>query len=143
MNNERDEKRDEALIREFAESTKGLKAPEGLRASNRRRIENALRSANAGGRTTDWLRRRISVPLPAAAGFLLIFCLQLTLQLSDLRTYLRTPEETASTETDSIGLVEEPLQLHYSEQTVYVAGMGFVERSKNYAYLRENDHEGN
>lgn len=143
MNNKKDEKREEALIREFAESSKGLKTPAGLRDSNRRRIEDALSTASAEGRMPGWLRKRISLPLPVAAGFLLVFCLQLTLQCFNLRTYLRTPREIASNKTDSTGLVEKPLQLHYSEQTVYVAGMGFAEKLKNYAYLRENNYEGN
>ena len=143
MNNKKDEKRNEALIREFAESAKGLKAPEGLRDSNRRRIEDALHSANAEGRTPDWLRKRISVPFPVAAGFLLIFCLQLTLQFINLTTFFQTPKEAVSNKTESIGLLEEPLQLHYSERNVYVAGMGFVEKWKNYAYFKENDYESN
>lgn len=49
MNNKKGEKRNETLIREFAESSKELKAPEGLRDSNRRRIADALHSANAQG----------------------------------------------------------------------------------------------
>lgn len=143
MNNKKDEKRNETLIREFAELSKELKSPEGLRDSNRRRIADALHSTNAQGRTSGWLRKRISVPFPVAAGFLLIFCLQLTLACFNLTTHFRTPKEAVSNKTNSTGLVEEPLQLHYSEHNVYVAGMGFVEKLKNYAYLRENNYEGN
>jgi len=143
MNNKKDEKKSEALIREFAESAKELKAPEELRDSNRRRIEDALHSAYAEERIPGWLRKRISVPFPIAAGFLLIFCLQLTLQCFNLAIHFRTPKEAIANNTDSTGLVEEPLQLHYSERNVYVAGMGFVENLKNYAYLKENNYEGN
>ena len=144
MDNKKDEEKNEALIREFAESSKQLKPPEGLRDSNRRYIGNALFSVNAEKRkTSGWLRKRISVPFPVAAGFLLIFCLQLTLGSFNLTTYFRTSEPTVSDKTDSTGLVEKPLQLHYSEHNVYVAGMGFVEKLQNYAYFRENNYEGN
>jgi hypothetical protein len=144
MDNKKDEKRNEALIREFAESSKELKTPEGLRDSNRRYIKDALYSANAERRKTPgWLRKRISVPFPVAAGFLVIFCLQLTLQFLNLTTDFKTSKPTVSDKTDSKGLLEEPLQLHYSEQNVYVAGMGFVEKWKNYAYFKENNYESN
>ncbi len=143
MNNKKDEKRNDTLIRKFAESAKELKSPEGLRDSNRRCVADALHSANAEVKTSGWLRKRIPVPFPVAAGFLLIFCLQLTLACFNLTTYFKTPEETVTDKTYSTGLVEEPLQLHYSEHNVYVAGMGFVEKLKNYAYFRENNYEGN
>ncbi len=144
MDNKKDEEKNEGLIREFAESSKQLKLPEELRNSNRRYIGNALFSVNAEKRkTSNWLRKRISVPFPVAAGFLLVFCLQLTLGSFNLTTYFRTSEPTVSDKTDSTGLVEEPLQLHYSERNVYIAGMGFVEKLKNYAYFRENNYEGN
>ena len=144
MDNKKDEKRNEALIREFAESSKELKTPEGLRGSNRRYIKDALYSVNAERkRTPGWLRKRISVPFPVAAGFLVIFCLQLTLQFINLTTYFKTSKPIVSDKTDSIGLLEKPLQLHYSEQNVYVAGMGFVEKLKDYAYFKENNYEIN
>ncbi len=144
MNKKKYEKRNEALIREFAESSKELTTPEGLRDSNRRYINDAVCSANAERRKTPvWLRKRISVPFPVAAGFLVIFCLQLTLQFINLTTYFKTSKPTVSDKTDSTGLVEEPLQLHYSERNVYVAGMGFVEKWKNYTYFKENNYESN
>ena len=144
MDNEKDEKRNEALIREFVESSKELKTPEGLRASNRKYIRDAIYSAKADRRkTSGWLRKRISVPFPVAACFLLIFCLQLTLQFTNVGTYFKTSEYTVSDKSDSTGLVEKPLQLHYSEHNVYVAGMGFVEKWKNYDYFKENDYESN
>jgi hypothetical protein len=143
MNDKKEERRNEALIREFAESSKRLRRLEGLRDSNRRCIENALRSPNAEKSAPGWLSRRVSVPFPVAAGFLLIFCLQLTFQCFNLASHFKTPKEMASDKTDSTRLAEEPLQLHYSEQTIYVAGMGFAERLKNYAYFRENDYEDN
>ena len=144
MDNKKDEIKNEALIREFAKSSKELKTPEGLRASNRRYIRDAIYSAKADRRkTSGWLRKRISVPFPVAAGFLVVFCLQLTLQFINLTTYFKTSKPIVSDKTDSIGLLEKPLQLHYSERNVYVAGMGFVEKSKNYAYFKENDYESN
>jgi len=144
MDNKKDEIKNEALIREFAKSSKELKTPEGLRASNRRYIRDAIYSAKADRRkTSGWLRKRISVPFPVAAGFLVVFCLQLTLQFINLTTYFKTSKPTVSDKTDSIGLLEKPLQPHYSEQNVYVAGMGFVEKSKNYAYFKESNYESN
>ena len=143
MNNKKDERRNETLIRDFAESSRRLKIPEGLRDSNRRGIESALHFANAEKRTPGWLRKRISVPFPVAAGFLLVFCLQLALQCFNLTTYLKAPSKAISNKTDSTGQVEEPLQLHYSERTTYVAGMGFAQKLKNYTYLRENNYESN
>ncbi len=144
MDNKKDKEEDEALIREFAESSKELKTPKGLRDSNRKYINDAVYSANAERRKTPgWLRKRISVPFPVAAGFLVVFCLQLTLQFINLTTYFKTSKQTVSDKTDSTGLVEEPLQLHYSERNVYVAGMGFVEKWKNYAYFKENNYESN
>jgi hypothetical protein len=138
------DKEDEALIREFAESSKGLKMPEGLRDSNRRYIRDASSSVyTEKGKTSGWLRKRVPVPFPVAAGFLLIFCLQLILQFVNLTTSSQTPKETVSNKTDLIGLLEEPLQLHYSERNIYVAGMGFVEKRKDYAHFKGNDYESN
>ena len=47
MDKKKDEKRNEPLIREFAESSKELKIPEGLRYSNRRYVRDAVNSARA------------------------------------------------------------------------------------------------
>lgn len=144
MDNKKDEKGNEALIRQFTESSKELKTPEGLRDSNRRYIKDALYSVNAERkRTPGWLKKRISVPFPVAAGFLVIFCLQLTLQFINLTTYFKTSKPTVSDKTDSIGLLEKPLQPHYSERSVYVAGMGFVEKLKNYETVKESNYESN
>jgi hypothetical protein len=144
MDNEQNEKRNEALIREFTESSKKLKTPEGLRDSNRRCIHDAVYSANAERRKTPgWLRKRISVPFPAAAGFLVIFGLLLTLQFVNLKTYFKTSKPVIPDQIGSIGLSEQPLQLHYSERDVYVAGMGFVEKSKNYTYFKDSQYGSN
>jgi len=144
MDNKKDENRNEALIREFEETSKGLKIPEGLRDSNRKYIKDALYSVNAEKRKTPgWLKKRVSIPFPVAAGFLVIFCLQLILQSFNLITYFKTSKPTVSDKTDSIGLLEKSVQPHYSEQNVYVAGMGFVEKLKNYTYFKENNHEKN
>jgi hypothetical protein len=143
MENNKDEKRNEALIREFAESLKELKTPEGLRDSNRRYIQDALASTSAErGRAPGWLTKRISVPFPVAAGFLVIFCLELALVFFNPADHLKTPEPALSNK-NSVGLLEEPVQAHYCERDVYVAGMGFVENVKDYAYLKEKDHESN
>ena len=144
MDNNKDKKRNEALIREFAESLKELKTPEGLRDSNRRYIRDALGSTSAErGKTPSWLSKRVSVPFPVAAGFLVLFCLQLALMFFNPADRFKTSEPTFSDKTDSVGLLEEPVQPHYSERNIYVAGMGFVENVKDYAYLKEKNHESN
>lgn len=144
MDSNSDDKRNEALIREFSESLKELKAPEGLRESNRRYIRDALCSANSEReKKTGWLNKRISVPFPVAAGFLLVFCLQLALQLFSMAGRLKTSEPPVPNRTNSIGLLKEPVRPHYSERNVYVAGMGFVENVKDYAYIKERNHERN
>jgi hypothetical protein len=144
MDNNNDEKRNEITIREFAESLKKLKTPEGLRDSNRRYIRDALNTMSAEkDKTPGWLSKRISVPFPVAAGFLMLFCLQLALALFNLGDRFRTSEPPIPDKTDSTGLLEEPAEPQYSERDVYVAGMGFVENVKDYAYFKEKDHESN
>ncbi len=144
MDNNKDQKKDEVLIREFAELLRELKTPEGLRDSNRRHIRDALGSVSAErAGTAGWLSKRISVPFPVAAGFLVVFCLQLALQLFNLGDHFKTSEPGFSKRTESVGLLEEPIQPYYSERNVYVAGMGFVENVKAYAYLKETNDESN
>jgi hypothetical protein len=144
MDSERNDQRDEALIREFAESLRELKTPEGLRDSNRRYIEHALHSAGAApSKTPGWFTRRIAVPFPVAAGFLVVFCLQLVLQFFNLADRHKPSEPVLSDTTKSVGPSEESVRPHYSERNVYVAGTGFVENVKQYAYLKEKDNENN
>jgi len=144
MDSNSDDKINEALIREFSESMKGLKAPEGLRESNRRYIRNALCGANSKReKKPGWLRKRISVPFPAAAGFLLIFCIQLALAFFNLSDHFKVSESPLPGTTNSIGLLEERVQPRYSERNVYVAGIGFVETVKDFAYIKERNYESN
>lgn len=144
MDNNNDEKRNEILIREFAESLKKLKTPEGLRNSNRRYIRDTLDSMSAErSKTPGWLSKRISVPFPVAAGFLVLFCLQCALVFFNLAGQAKTYEPAFPNKASSIGLSEEPVQPCYSEHTVYVAGIGFVEDVKDYAYFKEKDYESN
>ena len=42
---------------------------------------------------------------------------------------------------NSIGLSEKSSESYYSEHGVYVAGIGFIEKSKSYDYFKENDYE--
>jgi len=144
MESNENEKKDGVLIRVFAESLKELKTPEGLRESNRQYIRNALCSASAErGRIPGLLSKRISVPFPVAAGFLVLFCLQLAIQFFSIGGQPGTSEPPFPDKTNSIGILEEPVQPRYSERNVYVAGMGFVENVKDYAYLKEKDYESN
>lgn len=143
MENNKDETKNESLLQDFAESLKKLKIPEGLRESNRRYIKDALHSTGHENRATpSWWKRRVSIPLPIAAGFLLLICLQIALQFTNLKSYFKESQTVISDKTqNSIGLSEKPSESYYSEHGVYVAGIGFIEKSKSYDYFKENDYE--
>ncbi|MBN2588906.1 MAG: hypothetical protein JXA96_03515 [Sedimentisphaerales bacterium] len=140
MNNE---KRNEELISKFSESSKKLKTPDGLRDSNRKYIKEALNSINTEKRETPgWFKKRISISYPVAACFLLIFCLQITLGYFHLKYYSKTQKTIVHNNTDSIGHLEDTVQPFYSEHNVYVAGIGYVEKTQKYTYFKENTNEG-
>jgi hypothetical protein len=137
MENNKDETKNDSLIRDFAESLQKAKIPEGLRESNRKYIKDALYSTEQKGRATmGWWKRRISIPVPIAAGFMLLICLQVTLQFTSFNANTNKTTSVVSDKTqNSIGLSEKPLESHHSEHSVYVAGMGFTKRSINYEYF--------
>jgi len=143
MKNNKDETKNESLFQKFAESLKNLKIPEGLRESNRRYIKDALHSTAYEKRaTTSWWRRRVPIPLPIAAGFLLLICLQIALQFTNLKSYFTVSQTAISDKRQgSIGLSDKTVEPYYSEHGVYVAGIGFIEKSKSYDYFKENDYE--
>ena len=92
--------------------------------------------------TTSWWKRRVSIPLPIAAGFLLLICLQLALQFTNLKSYFTVSQTAISDKRQgSIGLSDKTVVPYYSEHGVYVAGIGFIEKSKTYDYFKENDYE--
>lgn len=143
MENNKDETKNESLFQDFAESLKNLKIPEGLRESNRRYIEKALHSKAYENRASkNWWKKRVSIPLPIAAGFLLLICLQLALQFTNLKSYFTVSQTAISDKRQSsIGLSDKTVEPYYSEHGVYVAGIGFIEKSKTYDYFKENDYE--
>ena len=138
-------KEEDSMIKAALSSLKDIKIPPDLRASNQRSIDEALAETSDSSRSKGifWWHKRISIPLPIAAGFLLVFCLQLILQSYNLTTYSQTPKTTRVSDTmqNSIGLSEKSSESYYSEHGVYVAGIGFIEKSKSYDYFKENDHE--
>ena len=142
MENNKDETKNDSLIRDFAESLQKANISEGLRESNRKYIKDALHSTEHKDRATmSWWKRRISIPAPIAAGFLLLICLQFALQFTNFNGITRKVVSVVSDKTqNSIGLSEKPSEIHYSEQGVYVTGMGFIEKSKTMYVLKENDY---
>ena len=138
MENNKDETKNELLFQDFVESLKKLKIPEGLRESNRRYIKDALYSTGHKNRSaTSWWKRRVSIPLPIAAGFLLLICLQVALQFTNLKSYFKVSQKVASDKEQSlIGLSEKTAEPYYSEHGVYVAGIGLIEKSKSYDYFK-------
>jgi len=138
-------KEEDSMIKAALSSLKDIKIPSDLRASNQRSIDEAIAETCDSSRSKGifWWHKRISIPLPIAAGFLLVFCLQLILQSYNLTTYSKTSKTTRVSDTtqSSIGLSEKPSESYYSEHGLYVTGMGFIEKSKSYDYFKENDYE--
>ncbi len=81
-------KEEDSMIKATLSSLKDIKIPPNLRASNQRSIDEALAETCDSSRNKGifWWHKRISIPLPIAAGFLLVFCLQLILQSYNLTT---------------------------------------------------------
>ena len=144
-NNDSFETKEDRLIKTALSHLKDLKIPPSLRQSNLKHINEAL--PETGERSTNkgifWWHKRISIPLPIAAGFLLVFCLQLIVQSFNLTTHFKASEITtiSNKKQSSIGPSEKPSEPYYSEHGVYVTGIGFVEKSKSYDYFKENDYE--
>ena len=143
MENNKDETKNDSLIRDFAKSLQKAKIPEGLRESNRKYIKNALHSKGNENRATSiWWKRRVSIPVPIAAGFLLMICLQFALQFTNFNGITKKDVSVVFDKTqNSIGLSEKPSENHYSEQGIYVTGMGFLEKSKTMYVFKENSYE--
>jgi len=82
--------------------------------------------------------------MPIAAGFLLLICLQIALQFNNLKSYYKAPQTAITDKKQSpIGLSDKTVEPYYSEHGVYIAGIGFIEKSKSYDYFQENNHETN
>ncbi len=72
----------------------------------------------------------------------ILICLQFALQSTNLKSYFKESQTVISDTTqNSIGLSEKSSESYYSEHGVYVAGIGFIEKSKSYDYFKENDYE--
>ena len=80
------------------------------------------------------MKSKISIPLPFAAGFLIIFCLQFVLQFTGLTSRFKVPEKIVQTKpaATTVSISEQSTKAFYSEHSVYVTGIGFVKKSKNY-----------
>ena len=86
-----------------------------------------------------WWYRRLSVPVPVAAGLVLFLVLLGILQLWQLSHHrtLGKPEVVA---------MPGPAATHVSrpqhyEAALYVTGMGFVQSERGYRFFEENNHE--
>ena len=134
------------LIEKFAESLKKLDIPQNLRASNRNHIHNAFNALPAKtSKNSWWFKKRISIPYPVAAGFLLVFFLQFVLYSLNLVGDFKGHEGEFGniSHTSSIGQSKDIVGPYHSEQGVYVAGIGFVEKTTNTYYRMESHHENN
>ena len=125
---------EDAQIRDALSGLKDLKIPPDLRASNQRNIEDALVETR-GGRPrqgASWWHKRLSVPFPVAAGFMLVLGLSLILGLLQRQTVnLSVPEDTKSVKS----MMSSEVRPHYYEASVYVAGMGFIEKERGYRFF--------
>jgi len=134
-----DERRDD-LIRDALAPLKGVGMSPGVRASTERRIHASLAGdvTGRGGLWGMWYRR-LSVPVPVAAGLVLFLVLLGMLQLWQLshRHTLDRPEIVASP-GPAATRVSRPQ--HY-EAALYVTGMGFVHSERGYRFFEENNYE--
>ena len=141
----------DASIENALSPLRNLKIPPTLRASNKQRIRQALAERAERSERTGfwWWRRRISIPAPVAAGFLIVFCLLALLQLGRTNQPLQAtkPSEYKSgkaiTDSDTKTTAPKQKQPYYYEKTVYIAGMGFINQERGYQFLQENNYENN
>lgn len=135
---------EEKRMGEISDALNRLEVPKELRLLNRRCIEHAFETAANGKKA--WYQRRVSVPLPAAAGFLLFLGLQILLSSLYLADRLRGEAAVIADggiHTQSTGLLNNTDEPVIVEQGTYIAGIGFVEKSKRYVYAMENEYETN
>ena len=135
-----DEKADD-LIRAGLAPLKGVGMPAETRAATERRIRASLAGDTAGRvrLLRMWWWRRVSVPVPVAAGFVLFMVLLGMLQLWQW-SHPRVVEGTvvASKPGPTTTEVSQP---EYYEQGLYVTGMGLVNSERGYRLLKESNHE--
>jgi hypothetical protein len=129
-----DERRDD-LIRDALAPLKSVGMPPGVRTSTERRMHSAL----AGGVTRrgsvwqTWWCRRVSVPIPVAAGLVLFLVLLGTLQLWQLsHDDIVSKPEVAVQPGPAAASVSRP---QYYEEALYVTGMGVVNGERGYRFF--------
>ena len=149
-NQEPGDQREDSLIEESLSSLKALEIPSGLRDSNRQRIEQVLAEVSKAevGLRYPWWRRRVVIPLPVAAGFIIAFGLLITGQIAQVNWGDKTtPVRYDKTEVIRKSSPERPAQnqdkLYYHEAGIYVAGIGLVEKEYGHNFFQENSHENN
>ncbi len=135
------EERCDGLIRDALAPLKGVGMHACARTSAERRIQAALAGDAVGrsdlGRT--WWRRRVSVPIPVAAGFVLFLGLLGILQLRQLsQPHTMDKREVVSGPGLVVTEVSRP---QYYEEALYVTGMGLVNSERGYRLFQENSHE--
>jgi hypothetical protein len=108
--------------------------PPGVRASTERRIHASLAGdvIDCRGFWGTWWRRRLSVPVPVAAGFVLFLALLGTLQLPQLSHYAAGKPEVAVQPGPAATGVSRP---QYYEEALYVTGVGVVNGERGYRFF--------
>ena len=115
--------------------------PPGVRGCAEGRIHASLAGdvTHRGGLWGMWWYRRLSVPVPVAAGFVLFLVLLGTLQLGQLSHHrtLDKPEVVAMPRP-AAATVSRP---QYYEAALYVTGIGLVNSERGYRFFEENNYE--
>ena len=125
--------RSDDLIREALAPLKDVGMLPGVRASTERRIHVSL-AGNVTGQRGLWgmWYRRLSVPVPVAAGFVLFLALLGTLQLRQLSHYGAGKSEVAVQPGPAATAVSRP---QYYEEALYVTGVGVVNGERGYRFF--------
>lgn len=129
------------LMRDALAPLRRVGMPAGARTSTERRIQAALAVAvtSRDGLWRTWWRRRVSVPFPVAAGFVLFLSVLGILQLCQLSH--RPAGDKAGLASKSVPVATEVSKPEYYEEGLYVTGMGLVNSERGYRLYKETNHE--
>lgn len=135
-----DERYDD-LLRDTLTPLRQVGMSADARTAAQRRIHAALadETARYDRLCQAWWCRRVSVPLPVAAGLVLFLGILGMLQLRQLRSpYPPSRREIASSPGPAPAQQSRP---QYYEEAVYVTGLGYVNSESGYRFFEENAHE--
>ena len=145
-NNPNDFSADDERIRAALNPLNDLEPPAGLRQSNRRYLRRYGEKQNPP--RTPWWKRRLAIPYPVAAGFILAFGALLFLNTkpqpkNDYAPSVSVPEQTQTPKNNQSTRPHLALQpeASYYESSYYVAGLGAIEKKQGYLFLEEYNHE--